>query len=212
MHLAAVVRDHERDLARGDRLLREVVAVLEHPDLTVVFALPTGPVGGGVVVVVVVVVFCVVVATGLTATANFPFMPAFACPKIVQRNAYWPFFANFTVSFAALPGSSVFVFLPPILKSCEILPLLMTVKITVPVRDALLREDVLELGRLHGHLVGRVGRVRARRTGGQKDAGEHAGEASVANPATPTTPLYFIRFLIYVLPPVRRQSSSKNLN
>ena len=40
---------------------------------------------------------------------------------------------NFTVSFAALPGSSVFVFLPPILKSCEILPLLITVKITVPV-------------------------------------------------------------------------------
>ena len=48
-----------------------------------------GPVGGGVVVVVVgVVVLVVVVATGLVATANFPFIPAFACPKIVQRNAY----------------------------------------------------------------------------------------------------------------------------
>ena len=51
----------------------------------------------------------------------------------MQRNAYCPFFANLTVSSWRLPGASVFVFLPPILKSCEILPLLMTVKITVPV-------------------------------------------------------------------------------
>ena len=45
---------------------------------TVVLALPTGPVGAGVVVVVVVVVLTVVVATGFVATANFPFIPAFA--------------------------------------------------------------------------------------------------------------------------------------
>ena len=35
-----------------------------------------------------VVVFVVVVATGLVATAYFPFIPALACPTSVQRKAY----------------------------------------------------------------------------------------------------------------------------
>ena len=73
---------------------------------------------------------------------------------------------NFTVSFAALPGSSVFVFLPPILKSCEILPLLITVKITVPVGTLRFEKTYLNSDAFTVTLRRRVGRVRARRTGG----------------------------------------------
>jgi hypothetical protein len=42
-----------------------------------------------------------------------------------------PFFLNATVTVAFLPGASVGVFFPAILKSCETLPRLMTVKATV---------------------------------------------------------------------------------
>jgi hypothetical protein len=48
---------------------------------------------------------------------------------------------NLTVSFADFPGSRFGVFLPLILKSCVILPLLTTVKITVPVAGMLRFEN-----------------------------------------------------------------------
>ncbi len=137
----------------------------------------------------------------MTATANFPFIPAFACPKSVQRNAYWPFFANFTVSFADLPGSSVLVFLPPILKSCEILPLLMTVKTTVPVGTLFFEKTYLNSDALTVIFVVASADVVPAAPAGRKTPANTPARASVANPATPATRLFFIRFLIYVLSP-----------
>src|SRR4029079_14028625 len=101
--------------------------------VTVEVAVPTVPVGGGVTVVVGVVVTGGGCTTGFVATAKLPRMPAPACPSSVQRKAYWPFFVTLTVSLAVLPGASNGVFLPLILKSWAILPLLLTVKMTVPI-------------------------------------------------------------------------------
>src|SRR4051812_13351042 len=83
------------------------------------------------------VVGVVVVAGGgattvFAASVSLPFMPAAAWPGTVQREANLPFFVNLTVSLADLPGASTLVFLPAILKSWATLPLLTTVKITVP--------------------------------------------------------------------------------
>jgi hypothetical protein len=63
-------------------------------------------------------------------TPNVPFIPACAWPGSVQMKAIAPFFGNVTLSVVLCPFASVFVFLPAILKSCGIFPLLMTVKMT----------------------------------------------------------------------------------
>ncbi len=139
---------------------------------------------GGVVVV------AVVVATGAVATAYFPFIPALAWPKSVQRNAYWPFFGNLTVSIGDLPGSSDFVFLPAILKSCEILPLLRTVKITVPVGTLLLEKVYLNSNAFTVTFVAGVRRCRARPAGRQEDPGEHTGQRQCRQPSDPGDPLH----------------------
>jgi hypothetical protein len=69
------------------------------PTWTVEATLPTVPVDVVVVGVVVVVVVVVVGTGGLltfTPTPNLPFMPSWACPRIVQRYAILPFFLNLT--------------------------------------------------------------------------------------------------------------------
>src|SRR5262245_7144938 len=59
-------------------------------------------------------------------------MPAGAWPGSVQRYGYRPAFLNVTRSVVRLPAAICAVFLPPTLKSCEILPLFTIVKTTVP--------------------------------------------------------------------------------
>ena len=129
------------------------------------------------------------------ATAYFPFIPALACPKRVQRNAYCPFFVNFTVSFAVLPGSSDFVFLPLILKSCEILPLLITVKTTVPVGTLRREKTYLNSDAFTVTFVGATTFVLAA-PAGRKTPAITPASASVANPVTPATRLNLSGFLI----------------
>src|SRR5690349_14335830 len=107
--------------------------------VTVVFAVPTGPVGGayGAVVVdggAVVVGGGAIVGVGVgvgATTEKTPFIPADAWPATVERKGYRPFFENVTRNVAACPRARSGVFFPAILKSWEILPLLVTVKITV---------------------------------------------------------------------------------
>ena len=123
------------------------------------------------------------------ATAYFPFIPALACPKRVQRNAYWPFFVNFTVSFAVLPGSSDFVFLPPILKSCEILPLLITVKMTVPVGTLRFEKTYLNSDAFTVTFVVASPTFVPAAPAGRKTPAITPASASVANPVTPATRL-----------------------
>src|SRR6266568_753404 len=105
--------------------------VSNKPTRTVVEAVPT-VVEGGAVVTVGVVVGVVVVATAFGPTEKTPFMPAAAWPETVLRYGYRPLFENVTRKVAERPGKSSGVLFPPILKSWEILPLLVTVKITVP--------------------------------------------------------------------------------
>jgi hypothetical protein len=68
---------------------------------------------------------------GFCHTMNVPFMPAAACPGTVHTYGYFPAL-SVTVSFPDLPGASIAVFLPAILKSCASFPLFTTVKTTVP--------------------------------------------------------------------------------
>jgi hypothetical protein len=91
--------------------------------ITVVLAEPT--VDGDVVVAV---------TGGVDAsTKKMPFMPADAWPGTVERYGYRPFFENLTRKVAECLGERSGVFFPAILKSCETLPLFLTVKITSPV-------------------------------------------------------------------------------
>src|SRR5215218_660575 len=118
----------------GTDVLSRSNAYSRIPTLTVVVgvlhAAPPPPPPVVVPPVVPVVVVTVVVAT-FTPTLNVPFMPAVACPGIVQRKPYFFFDLNTTLSERVLPGAIVSVFLPLILKSCGSLPLFVTLKITV---------------------------------------------------------------------------------
>src|SRR3954453_16909969 len=64
-------------------------------------------------------------------TFSVPFIPAWACPETVHLKETEPFL-SVTFSVADLPGRMSFVFFPPMLKSCGILPLLETVNVTEP--------------------------------------------------------------------------------
>jgi len=107
-------------------------AVSNKPTRTVVVAVPTVVEDGRVVVVVGVVVGAGVVVTAAGPTEKTPFMPAAAWPETVLRYGYEPLFENVTRKVAERPGKRSGVRFPPILKLWEILPLLVTVKITVP--------------------------------------------------------------------------------
>src|SRR3954463_10070772 len=58
-------------------------------------------------------------------------MPRSGRPATLRTYAFLPFL-SVTVSFALLPGFRSGVFLPAILKSCGILPLFVTEKVTEP--------------------------------------------------------------------------------
>src|SRR5512133_2069769 len=68
-------------------------------------------------------------------------MPAAAWPGTVQMYWYFLPFLSVTVRDALFPGPSILVFLPAILKSCLMWPLLVTLNVTLP-WGALLRERV----------------------------------------------------------------------
>src|SRR5262249_25316385 len=98
------------------------------------FTVVAGPVTVVVVLVVPpVVVVDVDVEIGFAATLKVPFMPSAPLPLTVHRNAMWLFLPNLTVIVCDWPGLSSLVFFPAILKSWPILPLLTTLKATVPV-------------------------------------------------------------------------------
>ncbi len=138
-----------------------------------------------------VVGFGVVVTTGLVATAYLPFIPALACPKRVQRKAYCPFFVNLTVSVWRFPGRSDLVFFPPILKSCLIFPLLITVKITVPTGTLFFENAYLNSEAFTVTFVGAAAfaLVVPAAPAGRKTPASAPASASVANPVTPATRL-----------------------
>jgi len=59
-------------------------------------------------------------------------MPADACVKTVQRYGYFPALVNVRVNLAVLGGWMRGVFLPSILKSWAVRPMLVTMNVTFP--------------------------------------------------------------------------------
>src|SRR5258708_33363571 len=83
----------------------------------------------------------VVVGLGATVAARtekLPLMPAAACPETVLRYAYVPLLEKATCNVVDCPGASSRVVFPAILKLWGLLPLFVTVKITVPIGTLLL--------------------------------------------------------------------------